>query len=355
MRPGLSPVICRPRVVRKVLGLLSAVAAGGAVAVVVAGSMEQAAEAGPTGRDGAASLAPGASPRAHVVAAGVDAVEPMCALLTSCDRLPIPSTLFPADFPACVKKMTDDMASPAAVQFSLTMRECGLRADSCASLRACALRGASPEACKGRGRQGVVGLCDVDGRGLTCWHDEILAVRDCNRGDEQCVVVDGQATCTLGSCAATAHDADRPRCSGSGRHLLRCDKGRLASLDCATFGLTCATDGEGVAGCATTGPVCSGAGRRCDGSSAVGCFNGHEVRIDCAAAGLSCAPSTDATAVGACAAGVPEAGTCDATQAAHCEGEVIRYCYAGRPRSYSCASLGFHRCAETKSGIRCTD
>src|SRR5262249_55016992 len=127
--------------------------------------------------------------RGLVAAPRVEDVEPMCALLTSCDRLPIPSSLFPADFQGCVNKMTEELASPAAVKFSLTMRECGLRANSCATLRACALRGASPDACKGRGRQGVVGLCDIDGRALSCWHDEVLAVRDCTRGDEQCMVV----------------------------------------------------------------------------------------------------------------------------------------------------------------------
>ena len=112
--------------------------------------------------------------------------------------------------------MAAEMSSPTAVGFSLTMRECGLQSNSCAALRACALRGANPDACAGRGKQGVVGFCDVDGRALTCWHEQMLAVRDCPRGGEQCIVVDGQATCTLGPCPGGIEEGDKPRCSASG-------------------------------------------------------------------------------------------------------------------------------------------
>ncbi|MBV9948518.1 MAG: hypothetical protein JOZ69_16835 [Myxococcales bacterium] len=351
-------------------------AAGAGLALLLAASGGLRAHAGPPAVDASAAPAPApaASPlvaqarRGQVSAARVEDVEPMCALLTSCDRLPIPASLFPADFQACVNKISEELASPAAVKFSLTMRECGLRADSCASLRACALRGAGEGACRGRGRQGVVGLCDLDGRALTCWHDEVLAVRDCTRGDEQCIVVDGQATCTLGACSAASEDADRPRCSGSGRHLLRCEKGKLASLDCAAFGLTCVNDASGAAGCATSGPPCSGSARRCDGAVAVGCYNGHEVRVDCAAGGLACAAPLDAPAsrgdggapraqaVGACVtAPVAGAGGCDPLERARCDGDTIRYCYEGRPRSYSCAALGFGRCVAGAAGVRCAN
>jgi hypothetical protein len=342
-----------PRI-RKRLGALCGAWIGVGLALVCAGSAERAAEAGPGGGDGAAtSPFVSQAQRGQVVAPGLDQVETMCALLTSCENLPIPAALFPADFPACVKKMTEEMTSPAAVKFSLTMRECGLRADSCASLRACALRGASSEACKGRGRQGVVGFCDIDGRALTCFHDEVLAVRDCTRGDEQCIVVDGEATCTLGSCGAGAKEGDRPRCSTSGTHLLHCEKGKLASLNCAALGLTCTTDGDGAAGCATSGPACSASSKRCDGNVAVACYNGHEVRVDCAAAGLTCASSPGASPVGACIATPPAAGGCDPADRARCDGDTIRYCYTGRPRSYSCGALGFRKCSSTRTGVHC--
>jgi hypothetical protein len=324
------------------------------VAIVCAGSAPRQAEAGPGIGDGAApSPLVARAQHGEVAAPGIDEVEHMCALLTSCDKLPIPAALFPSDFQACVKKMTEDMTSPAAVNFSLTMRECGLQADSCSSLRACALHGASPESCVARGRQGVVGFCDPDGRALTCWHDEVLAVRDCTRGGEQCTVVDGEATCILGPCVGGGKDAEKSRCSASGTHLLHCEKGKLASLNCAAFGLKCTTGGDGEAGCATGGPVCSGPAKRCDGNVAVGCFNGHEVRVDCAGAGLACPSSPGATPVGACVATARAAGACDPSDKPRCDSDSIHYCYAGGSRSFSCKALGFRKCDMGKKGVRC--
>jgi hypothetical protein len=334
---------------------MSAAGIGAGMALIGAGSTAQLAEAWPSGAAGAPP-----SPfvvrarRGEVFVPTLDQVEHMCALLTSCDKLPIPAALFPADFQACVKKMTDEMTSPTAVNFSLTMRECGLQADSCAGLRTCALHGATPEACKGRGRQGFVGLCDVDGRALTCWHDEVLAVRDCTRGGEQCIVVDGEATCTLGPCPAGVNEGDKPRCSASGTHLLRCEKGSLASRDCAAFGLKCTTPGDGTAGCATSGPPCRGASRRCDGNVAVGCLNSHEVRVDCDDAGMACEKAPGTIPVGACIARLPSAGACDVGGKAKCDGGSIQYCYAGRPRSVFCKALGFQNCDVGRNGVRCT-
>ncbi|HEX3771333.1 MAG TPA: hypothetical protein VHV30_10730, partial [Polyangiaceae bacterium] len=292
--------------------------------------------------------------RSQVSAPDVSAVEKMCALLTSCDHLPIPPSLVPDDFAACVKKLSDEMSSPTAVNFSLTVRECGLQSDSCASLRACAMHGANPDACVGRGKQGVISFCDVDGRALTCWHDQTLAVRDCPRGGEQCIVQGGQATCSLGACPPNVVEGDKPKCSGSGTHMLHCEKGKLSTLDCAAFGLRCTTLADGTAGCATTGPACAAGAMRCDGNVAVGCYNGHEVRVDCSAGGLACNQVAGAgVPVGACVASPLPSGTCDAATPTRCDDGVIRYCDAGRPRTYSCKTAGFSRCEASKSGIHC--
>ena len=73
---------------------------------------------------------PGAgSPR--VVPPDLEDVEHMCALLTGCDRLPLPSGLVPRDFAGCTRALYAELASGAAVAFSLTLRDCGLRASSC--------------------------------------------------------------------------------------------------------------------------------------------------------------------------------------------------------------------------------
>jgi hypothetical protein len=323
-----------------------------AVVLLIAGRT-QPAEAGSNAD--ANTIAPfvAAARRGVVAVPALGEIEHMCALLTSCDRLPIPSTLFPSDFQACVAKMTEDMASPAAVVFSLTMRECALQADGCASLRSCALHGASVEACKGRGRQGVVGFCDVDGRAVSCWHDEVFAVRDCTRGGEQCVVLDGEASCTLGLCPASAAEGERPRCSASGTHVVRCEKGKVMSLDCTPFGLKCSTT-DGSAGCSTSGPSCDGVAKRCDGNVAVGCLNGHEVRVDCGAAGLQCGSMPGAIAVGSCISPKTGVRDCNLMDKPKCDGSDIDYCYAGRARSYSCKSLGFGKCDAGKKGVRCS-
>jgi hypothetical protein len=334
-------------------------AAAGAAAIGVllglacAGSSEGRAD-GAGGTDaGALSTFVTRAQRGEVAPPDLDDVEHMCALLTSCERLPIPPNLIPTDFAACVRHFTNEMTSAAAINFSLTMRECGLQASSCSSLRSCALHGADPDSCSGRGKSNVVGFCDVSGRAITCWHEQPLAVRDCQRGGEQCVVAAGEAKCTLGPCPASIKDGDRPQCSASGTHKLQCEKGKLMSLDCAAFGLQCATAADGTVGCATTAAACAGTAKRCDGTTAVECVNGHEVHVDCAGAGLGCSAAPGSTPVGACTAAPPPTGACDPNEKARCDGANVRYCYAGRPRSYFCKALGFNRCDGSKGGVRC--
>ena len=293
--------------------------------------------------------------RGSVVPPDLGDLEHMCALLTSCDKLPIPPSLIPPDFAACVAKLAGDLSSPSTVGFSLLMRECGLQSNSCAALRACALRGADPNACAGRGKQAVVGFCDVDGRALACWHEQVLAVRDCPRGGEQCIVASGQSTCTLGPCPSGVVEGDKPRCSASGRHLLHCEKGKLASLDCAAFGLNCSSAADGTAGCATAGASCASGARRCDANTAVGCYDGHEVRVECGAAGLTCSSSAGSTPIGACySPAPPPADACDMADHGKCDGASVKYCYAGTPRVYPCKALGFNRCEAQGAGVHCS-
>ncbi len=331
-------------------GRAAGVASGILAVLACAGSSEESANALPgSGDAGSASPFVVRARRGEVAAPSLDDVESMCALLTSCESLPIPRALVPSDFQACTKKMTEELTSPAAVSFSLTMRECGLTSSSCAGLRACALHGARADACRGRGGQGVVGFCDVEGRALTCWHDEVMAVRDCPRGGEQCVADDGRAKCTLGSCADVSGKA---RCSASGAHLVRCEKGKLVSLDCVAFGLGCTTAPDGTAGCATSGAVCDNV-KRCEKDVAVTCLNGHEVKVDCSSGGLSCSGPPGAVPVGACVAPPPRTHACRPDDKPTCDGETIKYCNAGSSRSYSCKALGFRACESDKDGVRC--
>lgn len=307
--------------------------------------------------------------KADVTPPDLEDIEHMCALLSGCPDLPLPPQLIPGDFATCVRKMAEDLASPEALTFPLTMRECALRRNSCGDLATCALRGTRPDVCAGRGKgQTPTGLCDPEGRAVTCFREKVMAVRDCPRGGEQCAVRDGKALCTLGACSTGGKDGDIKEgapavCSPSGTRILTCESGRLVSLDCGAFGLRCTATREGGR-CAPATPVC-GAGpgaKRCEGSRAVTCLHGHEVRVDCAAAGLTCdeGAAGGAVAVGACASplatpslrgGAPGAdgggGTkpCDPLAPSTCDDRAsLRYCFAGHPRTYLCKSLGFNRC-----------
>jgi hypothetical protein len=290
-----------------------------------------------------------------VTPAHLEDVEHMCALLTACDRLPLPPGLVPRDFIGCTRTLYSELASPAAASFSLTLRECGLRASSCGALRSCALRGARADVCAGRGKSGPVEMCDADGRAITCTDERVTLVRDCPRGGEQCVVREGKAICALGACEKEGP----PACSPSGTRILECRKGKLVSLDCGAFGLRCVPSGEGPK-CATQGPVCQDGTTRCDGSQAVGCWHGHEVRVDCGARGLACeagAARPDgggaSSPVGACAATAPATGACDPASPARCDGATLKWCAWGQPRAYLCKSVGLTKCVSDERGARC--
>ncbi len=346
---------------RRIGSTMGGLAIGAAAVIVLVGAGSQAdaqtASSIPGGDGGATTPFVQSAQRGEVIPPDTEDLEHMCALLASCPDLPLPPQLIPDDFAKCVRKTADEMASPAAVNFSLTMRECGLRTNSCSELKKCVLRGVKVDACKGRGQSSVAGLCDSDGRAITCFHERVLAVRDCPRGGELCSVREGQAMCSLGACTPENKEGASPTCSASGTRILRCEKGRLVSLDCATFGLKCTTGTDGAA-CSTQTPACTGTGKRCDGPNAVGCFNGHEVKVECSSAGLACnAGGNTPASVGVCAAPAlaPGATACDPNAAAKCDGATIKYCFAGKPRSYFCKSLGFNKCVSDGKGARCVN
>lgn len=280
----------------------------------------------------------------------LDDVEHMCALLTGCPRLPLPAGFVPRDVPGCVRALADELASPRAAAFSITLRECGLRASSCGELRTCALRGARQDVCAGRGKSGPVDMCDDTGRAVTCAQERPVLVRDCPRGGEQCVVSGGKATCALGPCEGDA----APSCSPSGTRIVECRKGKLVSTDCSAFGLRCAQGAEGP-WCASTTPTCATEGAtRCDGDVAVTCWHGHDVRVDCGAAGLTCGASGASGAkMGACVVPPKSEGACDPKAPAKCDGGTLTWCAWGKPRSYLCKSMGLSRCVTDDKGARC--
>ncbi len=281
----------------------------------------------------------------------IDDVEQMCALLTSCPNLPIPPGVVPPDFGDCVRKLSQELSSASGIAYSLTLRECGLKANSCDALRSCALRGADPKACEGRGMKAPVGYCDDPGRALTCYQGKIWLVRNCPFGGESCRVGPGGAQCIVGPCGDAG---DTAQCSASGGKVVQCEKGTgLRGLDCTAFGLQCSNyksaDGGMAVGCTSGGATCVGSGKRCDGKTAISCFNGHEVRVDCGAAGLSCDTNPNSPTVGAC---VVSSATCKGDDGAKCDGNAIKYCANGRQRSYPCSAL-FTTCKKDGATVHC--
>jgi hypothetical protein len=312
-----------------------------------AATLVVASSAGDADADDAGTPAPS---NGHVTPPDLDDVEHMCALLTGCSNLPLPTGIVPRDFAGCVRSMMDDLSSPGAVGSSLLIRECGLKASSCGALRTCAMRGAKVDVCAGRGKNGSVDLCDADGRAITCVNERAAMVRDCPRAGEQCVVQNGKASCALGSCEKDS----APACSPSGTRVLECKKGKLLSLDCSTFGLRCVSSGDGPQ-CATSAPTCASGSSRCEGTDvSVGCWHGHEVRVDCGKAGMTCgAAANGASTLGACVTKPPAEGACDPASAPRCDGATLKWCAWGKPRAYLCKSMGLSKCVTDDKGSRC--
>ena len=287
-----------------------------------------------------------------VVPPSVEDIEEMCALLLGCPDVPLVAPK--RDHAECVNAVQAALSSPDALKFSIPLRECGLQSNSCKELRECALRGANPDVCKGRGKGKAIGFCDNDGRAVTCFNEKLVQVRECPRYGEQCSARDGNATCTLGDCPTDVPADGTPVCSGNGLKIFSCDRGKLVSLDCSAFGLGCVKD-DGKPTCApTASAACTGKGPgQCAGSDHVSCASGHEVHVQCGKAGMSCAGTPSATSVGVCAAPASDAGTCDPKAPARCVNNHIEYCVGGHPRSYFCKALGFSRCGGKPGQVSC--
>ncbi len=295
-----------------------------------------------------------------VLPPSVEDAEAFCALVLACKDVP----MFPPapDFQGCVHALMEQLSSPGALGTSVSIRECGLSATSCKTLRQCALKGASATICDNVAMESEkpIGKCDLDARAITCWRGKVLGVRNCGLADELCVVKEGKAECALpGACPSNV----KAEWSCSGTRMVKCQDNKFVSIDCKVLNLGCvsAKDDKGnpVVGCAPSATAtCKDTKIKCDGTNAVGCVYGKEVKVACGEAGMTCAdptkPPTDRT-VGACE--VPS-GTkaCDPKKfEPKCTGASIEYCANGVPRSYPCKSIGASKCVMDKTGgPRCT-
>jgi hypothetical protein len=282
-------------------------------------------------------------PASRVTPPAMDDLQTLCALLSGCQGLPIAASALSDDFGACMKRYGATLASPASLGVSLSVRECGMRANSCAGFRDCLLRGVKPESCAGRGKSGPVGMCDPDGRAVVCAKEKVAAVRDCPRGGEHCRVRNGEAVCVLDRCDEA--EGDKGKCLGSKKTV--CDKGLLVSVDCGVLEMACEEGPEGAA-CVPHGAACTS--DRCAGTTAIGCFAGKEVAVDCAKAGLTC--NEGSGVLGRCQRAASDPPACPA-DGFRCEGAAIKGCFAGSTVAFQCAGVGLKRCEAAGKSVRC--
>ncbi len=155
---------------------------------------------------------------------------------------------------------------------------------------------------------------------------------------------DGSATTAIGKdCGDVTYYGT---CDDEGR-LLWCD-GELLRQDCPSQGKICGPTGW------DTGYFCrepcgeiTEAGS-CDGNTLVWCHAGGINRVDCGkhggkATGAVCAWNSE-DCVAQCL------GCGDLTEKGTCDGEVVRYCDDGVPRSIDCAAYEKHCGVDEKSG-----
>jgi hypothetical protein len=289
-----------------------------------------------------------------VVPPSLDDVDFMCSLLLGCSDVPLQLSV--VDHGDCVRWVSKSLSEPAAIKWSITMRECGLQSNSCSELRTCATRGAASNACDGRGIGKAVGFCDGDGRALQCKDSKLTQVRDCPRVGEQCAAREGTSTCTLGSCPSEVPSDGTPVCSKNGQKVFSCDKGKLVSFDCTAFGLTCITD-NGKPACASEKTTACTNTDKCDGDNYVGCVSGHEVKVQCDKAGMKCASSQGSSSVGSCDASALAGAACDpSTFKSQCVGgNSVEYCVGGHKRTYFCKGSGFSKCTGGSGSAHCSN
>lgn len=297
-----------------------------------------------------------------VLPPSVEDAEAFCALVLACRDVP----MFPPapDFAGCVKTLMEQLSTPAALNTSVAIRECGLQATSCKKLRECALKGAKADVCDGVAEKSdqPIGKCDFDGRAVTCWRGKVLGVRNCGLADEICTIKNGKADCALASACPATLKADWT-CAGT--RMVKCQDNKFVSIDCKVLNLTCnqfADDkGANTVGCAPpVGAACKDGKVTCQGNSAVGCVNGKEVKVACGEAGMTCADpkNPNERTVGVCdlPASTDPKKACDPKKYdAKCDGANMTYCAAGTIRSFPCKAIGATKCVTDKNtGPRCT-
>ncbi len=203
----------------------------------------------------------------------------------------------------------------------------------CASAGDCWAVGGNPGRCTNR--------WGVDQSSCT---DQTLSgcTRDGQRFEVNCART--EAVCTsnafgvsFNACAiATCPPKSELKCRGTQAEL--CSGNAVLLWDCARAGKKCEVlpDGGGAT-CVTGDRTCDPmAGRRCEGTVAIGCEGlGSEVRVDCAAS-----PTHRRCDLGEC---INTGKTCAGLEPT-CDDSSVQFCQDGDVRKVDCAGAGFRGC-----------
>jgi len=165
-----------------------------------------------------------------VIPPALEDVERGCALLTSCDDVPYPSGA-PKSVDLCVPRLMRELSSTKAMAWSMSARRQVVEARTCDAVRKRLLRGAAPNVCAGIMRAGI---CDSNGRAVTCVDGVPHDVLDCRRAGNTCAVVGERAYCSLGPCEDGGNASTTARCSADGKQLQTCTRGESFSFPCYT-------------------------------------------------------------------------------------------------------------------------
>lgn len=250
---------------------------------------------------------------------------------------------------ACTNVLQRALATNALAQLgvptSLVARIAGCgTASSCAAFSDCVSLNHGATYCAAHSGQSCDGSVLV-----TCGTGTTQAV-DCAAFGLSCASASGHSTCSNG----TACDPmTAPSCDGS--RMVRCDSDThlQSTLDCGQVasGWTCSIGNSGPL-CVPPTPTCTAGAVRCDGDVLVSCPNDllHEIRLDCAAtySGAHCGT------VGGQFDCIQAAAACSATTLDTCMGNSLQTCLNGSIQTIDCTALGFQRCATTTTpqGVR---
>ena len=293
--------------------------------------------------------------RGEVVPPDLDDVEHMCALLTSCDKLPIPPSLIPPDF--AVVREEDDRRADLAPAASTSRSRCASAGCSRTRARACAPARCTaptptpaPAAASRASSASATSTAARSPAGTT----RSLAVRDCPRGGEQCLVATARRRAPSGRArrrrrrrqAALLRVGDAPAALREGQAR----EPRLRGLRPQVRHRR----PTGPPACATAGPPCAGSAKRCEGEHRGrllqrprGARRLRRRRADVHRRRRAGRPSARA-----CRRRRPSAGAIP-DQAPRCDGANIKYCVAGKPRSHFCKAMGFNKCDSSHNGPHC--